>query len=86
MIIHYTADTLIHCWMQGISNVTELAKDFIFLGNRVFQVDNESKESVHSELGTLTCLVRSLKILLSALESHSVQATVPIKNQSRTSL
>ena len=54
--------------------------------NRVFQVDIESKESVHSELGTLTCLVRSLKILLSAHESHSGQATVPIKNQSRTSL
>ena len=53
---------------------------------RVFQVDIESKESVHSELGTLTCLVRSLKILLSAHESHSGQATVPIKNQSRTSL
>ena len=53
---------------------------------RVFQVDNESKESVHSELGTLTCLVRSPKILLSAHESHSGQATVPIKNQSRTSL
>ena len=59
---------------------------YIRLAIRVFQVDNESKESVHSELGTLTCLVRSLKILLSALESHSGQATVPIKNQSRTSL
>ena len=38
--------------------------------NREFQIDNDSKESVHTGLETLTHLIRNRKLLLSAHESH----------------
>ena len=37
---------------------------------REFQIDNDSKESVHTGLETLTHLIRNRKLLLSAHESH----------------
>ena len=37
---------------------------------REFQIDNDSKESVHTGLETLTHLIRNWKLLLSAHESH----------------
>ena len=40
------------------------------LPSNVFQIDIESKESVHTGLETLTHLIRNRKLLLSAHESH----------------
>ena len=39
-------------------------------GYREFQIDNDSEESVHTGLETLTHLIRNRKLLLSAHKSH----------------